>query len=66
MKTGGYLGSTYLTAGNYKYNTFVAADFAAAGIENQPYSIPVHGYTGKSVNKGIDENSIGNFRMFDL
>ena len=34
MNTGGYIGSTYLTAGNYKYDAFVAADFAAAGIEN--------------------------------
>lgn len=34
MSTGGYIGSTYLTAGNYKYDAYVAADFAAAGIEN--------------------------------
>jgi hypothetical protein len=34
MNTGGYIGATYLTAGNYKYDAYVAADFAAGGIEN--------------------------------
>lgn len=34
MATGGYIGATYLTAGNYKYDPYVAADFAAGGIEN--------------------------------
>ncbi|MBO9564999.1 MAG: SusD/RagB family nutrient-binding outer membrane lipoprotein [Niastella sp.] len=34
MATGGYIGATYLTAGNYKYDAYVAADFAAGGIEN--------------------------------
>ena len=34
MATGGYIGTTYLTAGNYKYDAYVAADFASGGIEN--------------------------------
>lgn len=34
MATGGYIGPSYLTAGNYKYDPYVAADFAAGGIEN--------------------------------
>ncbi|AEW03350.1 hypothetical protein A4D02_04850 [Niastella koreensis] len=34
MSTGGYIGATYLTAGNYKYDAYVAADFTAGGIEN--------------------------------
>ena len=34
MSTGGYIGATYLTTGNYKYDAYVATDFAAAGIEN--------------------------------
>jgi hypothetical protein len=34
MNTGGYIGATYLTAGNYKYDPYVAADFLAGGIEN--------------------------------
>jgi len=35
LNTGGYINSTYLTSGNYKYEPFVAADFAAGGIENK-------------------------------
>lgn len=34
LNTGGYIGTAYLTAGNYKYDPYVAADFAAGGIEN--------------------------------
>lgn len=34
LNTGGYIGATYLTAGNYKYDPYAAADFAAGGIEN--------------------------------
>ena len=34
MATGGYIGATYLTAGNYKYDPYVAADFTAGGLEN--------------------------------
>ena len=34
MNTGGYIGTTYLTAGNFKYDPYVAADFLAGGIEN--------------------------------
>jgi hypothetical protein len=34
LTAGGYIGATYLTAGNYKYDPYVAADFAAGGIEN--------------------------------
>ncbi len=34
MSTGGYIGATYLTSGNYKYDAYVAADFASGGIEN--------------------------------
>ena len=34
MATGGYIGATYLTAGNYKYDPYVAADFLSGGIEN--------------------------------
>jgi hypothetical protein len=34
MAPGGYIGSFYLTAGNYKYDPYVAADFTAGGIEN--------------------------------
>jgi hypothetical protein len=34
MATGGNIGSTFLTAGNYKYDPYVAADFAAGGMEN--------------------------------
>ncbi len=34
MNTGGYIGATYLTAGNFKYDPYVAADFLAGGIEN--------------------------------
>lgn len=34
MATGGYIGATYLTAGNYKYDPLVDADFDAGGIEN--------------------------------
>ncbi|WP_421826639.1 SusD/RagB family nutrient-binding outer membrane lipoprotein [Larkinella sp.] len=35
LNTGGYISSTYLTAGNYKYEPYVAADFAAGGLENK-------------------------------
>ena len=34
MTSGGYIGSFYLTAGNYKYDPYAAADFAAGGMEN--------------------------------
>ncbi|GAB3895748.1 SusD/RagB family nutrient-binding outer membrane lipoprotein [Spirosoma agri] len=34
LATGGYINSAYLTAGAYKYDPYVAADFAAGGIEN--------------------------------
>ncbi|MBS1566099.1 MAG: SusD/RagB family nutrient-binding outer membrane lipoprotein [Bacteroidetes bacterium] len=34
MAGGGNIGATYLTAGNYKYDAYVAADFNAGGIEN--------------------------------
>lgn len=34
MATGGNIGTTFLTAGNYKYDPYVAADFAAGGMEN--------------------------------
>lgn len=34
LNTGGYINSTYLTAGTYKYEAYVAADFEAGGIEN--------------------------------
>lgn len=34
MNTGGYIGAAYLIAGNYKYDPYVAADFAAGGMEN--------------------------------
>ena len=35
LNTGGYIHSTYLAAGTYKYDPYVAADFAAGGIENK-------------------------------
>jgi starch-binding outer membrane protein, SusD/RagB family len=34
LTTGAYIGATYLTAGNYKYDPYVAADFVSGGIEN--------------------------------
>ncbi len=34
LNTGGYINAAYLTAGTYKYEPYVAADFAAGGIEN--------------------------------
>lgn len=34
MNAGGYIGVTYLTAGSYKYDPYLATDFAAGGIEN--------------------------------
>lgn len=34
MSTGGYINSTYLTTGNFKYDPYVAADFTSGGIEN--------------------------------
>lgn len=35
LNTGGYVNSTYLTAGSYKYEPYVAADFETGGIENK-------------------------------
>lgn len=34
MSSGGNIGSFYLTAGNYKYDPYLATDFAAGGMEN--------------------------------
>lgn len=34
MSTGGYINAAYLTAGNYKYDPYVIADFNSGGIEN--------------------------------
>ncbi|WP_080059808.1 SusD/RagB family nutrient-binding outer membrane lipoprotein [Spirosoma aerolatum] len=34
LNTGGNINAAYLTAGSYKYEPYVAADFAAGGIEN--------------------------------
>lgn len=34
MAPGGYIGSTFLTAGNFRYDPYVAADFTSGGIEN--------------------------------
>lgn len=34
MNTGAYINTTYLTTGNWRYDAYVAADFAAGGIEN--------------------------------
>lgn len=34
LAAGGYIGSTYLTAGSYKYDAYVAADFTSGGMEN--------------------------------
>lgn len=34
LNTGGTINAAYLTAGNYKYEPYVEADFAAGGIEN--------------------------------
>lgn len=34
MNTGAYINSTFLTAGNFLYSPYVAADFAAGGMEN--------------------------------
>ena len=34
LNGGGYINTTYLTAGNYKYEPYTAADFATGGIEN--------------------------------
>ncbi|MVM33033.1 SusD/RagB family nutrient-binding outer membrane lipoprotein [Spirosoma sp. HMF4905] len=34
LNTGGTINSAYLTAGAYKYDPYVAADFATGGIEN--------------------------------
>jgi hypothetical protein len=36
MAAGGYIGSTYTTAGNIKYDPYVLADFNAGGMENLP------------------------------
>lgn len=35
LNGGGYLNATYKVAGTYKYDPYVAADFAAGGIENK-------------------------------
>lgn len=35
LNTGGYIHSTYLVAGTYKFDPYVAADFAAGGMENK-------------------------------
>jgi hypothetical protein len=35
LNGGGYLHATYKVAGTYKYDPYVAADFAAGGIENR-------------------------------
>ncbi|MCF0055437.1 SusD/RagB family nutrient-binding outer membrane lipoprotein [Dyadobacter sp. CY356] len=35
LNGGGYLHATYKVAGNYKYEAYVAADFAAGGMENK-------------------------------
>jgi hypothetical protein len=32
MNTGGYIGATYFTVGNYKFDAYVAADFATIFI----------------------------------
>lgn len=34
MNTGAYITTTYLTTGNWRYDPYVAADFAAGGMEN--------------------------------
>ena len=34
MNTGAYINATYLIAGNFKYDPYVAADFTAGGLEN--------------------------------
>lgn len=34
MNTGAYINTTYLTAGNFRYDPYVAADFLAGGMEN--------------------------------
>jgi hypothetical protein len=34
MNTGAYINATYLTTGNFKYDPYLAADFAAGGLEN--------------------------------
>lgn len=34
MNTGGYIGTTFLTAGNFRYDPLIATDFASGGIEN--------------------------------
>ena len=34
MATGGNIGATFLTTGNYKYDAYVLADFEAGGMEN--------------------------------
>ena len=36
MAGGGYIGSTYTTTGNIKYDPYVLADFTAGGMENLP------------------------------
>ncbi|MBS1663401.1 MAG: SusD/RagB family nutrient-binding outer membrane lipoprotein [Bacteroidetes bacterium] len=35
MTTGGYIGSTFLTATNHNYDAYIAADFNAGGIANK-------------------------------
>lgn len=34
MNAGGYIGTTFLTAANFKYDPLLAADFASGGLEN--------------------------------
>jgi hypothetical protein len=34
MNTGGYIGTTFLTTGNFRYDPLLAVDFASGGIEN--------------------------------
>jgi hypothetical protein len=34
MNTGAYISTTYLTTGNWRYDPYVAADFAPGGMEN--------------------------------
>lgn len=34
MNTGAYINTTYLTTGNWRFDPYVAADFAAGGMEN--------------------------------
>jgi hypothetical protein len=40
LNSGGYLHATYKVAGTYKYDPYVAADFAASGMENKDAITP--------------------------